>query len=905
MAKEHVKLVDLIDVDTLQRVQDAFSAAAGVAAIITDENGEPVTKGSNFTQFCMEHTRCSKLGKKRCEECDRYGAVLTMQNGKARVYSCHAGLKDFAAPIMANGKMVGSFIGGQVLTEPADEDRIREVARELGIDEDEYVEAVRKVEIVDEVFLDKITDFLQSFTNILSDMAVKEHSLNIANIELEKAAQMKADFLANMSHEIRTPMNAVIGMAEMALREELPPNARDYVNQIMASGKTLLTIINDILDFSKIESGKMDIICDNYEPFLAINEILSVVMTRIGAKPLALTVDIPLNMPGILYGDPTRIKQVITNLANNAVKFTAKGEVHIHISTEKLSSDEILVMVDVKDTGLGIKQDKLNMLFQSFQQLDSKRNRNIEGTGLGLAISKQLVNLMGGQIYVDSVYEKGSTFSFSLPQKVIDSKPYLEGVKEPTEVRYMIDNEYVKKQLIRDLIKIDVPNSEIKREEEIYDWRPQGKGFIVVEHILFDEYMEDYVRANQDISCIVLVDFHTTIQYPSENIKVVKKPLVSYNLLSLITTGKGLDANDQGFKDFNFVAPEAQVLIVDDNQVNLTVACGLLEPLKMKLDTAVSGADAVNKISAKHYDLIFMDHMMPELDGVETTHIIRRFHPEYDNVPIIALTANAVGGVKAMFISEGMDDLVAKPINMKEVTDVVRKWLPAEKIIKLDDPSKEADESDKDVIIDAEAEERKAIIMGLADMGLDVNSAIQMLGSEKIYVDVVKDYLSAIERKAKEIKKYEVEENIEMYTIEVHALKSASRQIGAIALGKYSEKMETAGKLGKLDVIHAGTDSLIEQYNSIKFMLQGVFGVEEILNKDLIPHDMLLMFLLNIEGAIENTDIDIMDAIIEQMRIYRYEDNQVQLFEDLQIAVEDIDMESCADILLRWKQILQ
>ncbi|MBO5509489.1 MAG: hypothetical protein J5962_03400, partial [Lachnospiraceae bacterium] len=254
---------------------------------------------------------------------------------------------------------------------------------------------------------------------------------------------------------------------------------------------------------------------------------------------------------------------------------------------------------------------------------------------------------------------------------------------------------------------------------------------------------------------------------------------------------------------------------------------------------------------------------------------------------------------------EGMDDLVAKPINMKEVTDVVRKWLPAEKIIKLDDPSKEADESDKDVIIDAEAEERKAIIMGLADMGLDVNSAIQMLGSEKIYVDVVKDYLSAIERKAKEIKKYEVEENIEMYTIEVHALKSASRQIGAIALGKYSEKMETAGKLGKLDVIHAGTDSLIEQYNSIKFMLQGVFGVEEILNKDLIPHDMLLMFLLNIEGAIENTDIDIMDAIIEQMRIYRYEDNQVQLFEDLQIAVEDIDMESCADILLRWKQILQ
>ncbi|MGN0436035.1 MAG: PocR ligand-binding domain-containing protein, partial [Wujia sp.] len=252
---EELYLTDLIDVATLQRIQDAFSDLTGLAALTTDYNGKPVTKGSNFTDFCMNYTRQSEEGRKRCEYCDKYGAEVTLRDGKAVSYCCHAGLVDFAAPIMAKGKMIGSFIGGQVLTEVRDYSEFASVAQELGINPDEYVSAAKSVNLVSRETVQRAADFLFNIASVLSDIAYGRYMQKVANREIERAANMKADFLANMSHEIRTPMNAVIGMAEMALREDLPPNAREYIHQIKSSGNALLTIINDILDFSKIESG--------------------------------------------------------------------------------------------------------------------------------------------------------------------------------------------------------------------------------------------------------------------------------------------------------------------------------------------------------------------------------------------------------------------------------------------------------------------------------------------------------------------------------------------------------------------------------------------------------------------------------------------------------------------------
>ena len=266
------------------------------------------------------------------------------------------------------------------------------------------------LKVVDQYTVDNAAKFLRMTADMLSEMAHNKYLVYEANIALEKSGNMKSDFLANMSHEIRTPMNAVIGMAEMALREELPPTAREYIYQIKAAGKSLLTIINDILDFSKIESGRMDINEVDYEPMSIVYDVANIVMTRLKGKDVELVIDIIPDLPSGLRGDNIRIKQVLLNLANNAAKFTSQGKIGMKMGFTQINPDEIELYVSVEDTGIGIKKEDIEKLFQSFQQVDSKRNRNIEGTGLGLAISKRLLTLMDGDIWVESEYEKGSRF---------------------------------------------------------------------------------------------------------------------------------------------------------------------------------------------------------------------------------------------------------------------------------------------------------------------------------------------------------------------------------------------------------------------------------------------------------------------------------------------------------------
>lgn len=341
---DDLSLTELIDVETLQRVQDAFSNVSGMAALTTDAAGVPVTQPSNFTDFCMKYTRSTKIGQFRCALCDRRGGELAMAAGHSCYYDCHAGLVDFAAPIMVGERMVGSFIGGQVLAEPPDLDRFRKIAERLGIDPEAYVEAVKKVHILDREYIRLASEALYSLANVLSSMAYHGRQLYLDKAELEHSARMKSDFLANMSHEIRTPMNAVIGMAELALREDLPDAARNYIRQIKSSGHALLTIINDILDFSKIESGKMDIIEVDYEPMTVIHNVVNIIRTRIGEKDVELITDISKNLPCRLHGDSARLQQIFINLLNNAVKFTQQGNVKLTVSVRERAEDEIMLM---------------------------------------------------------------------------------------------------------------------------------------------------------------------------------------------------------------------------------------------------------------------------------------------------------------------------------------------------------------------------------------------------------------------------------------------------------------------------------------------------------------------------------------------------------------------------------
>ncbi len=403
----------------------------------------------------------------------------------------------------------------------------------------------------------------------VTDVVTQTKTMRDLKEKAEHAALVKSAFLANMSHEIRTPMNAILGMAEMALQGDLGEEEQEYIEQIKMASMSLLTIINDILDFSKVESGKMEIVEADYDLQTLIKDLRHIVSGKVNDKKLDFIVDVNPMTPRGLRGDEIRLKQVLINLVNNAVKFTEKGNVCLSVDYEDVEGG-ILLKVSVTDTGIGIREEDLARIFNAFEQSDTFRNRKKEGSGLGLAISKQLLTLMGGSIQVESVYQEGSRFYFEVPQQVVD----------------------------------DVPCGQVLEER-----KKTGK-------------KEEYA---------------------------------------------------------NFKAPNAKVLIVDDNLVNRKVAAGLMKPFNMQLTLAKSGQEAIDLLKEERYHIIFMDHMMPEMDGVETTHIIREMDGDYyKNVPIIALTANAVNGAKEMFLEEGMNDFIAKPISIRELSEKILDWLPFE-----------------------------------------------------------------------------------------------------------------------------------------------------------------------------------------------------------------------------------
>lgn len=892
---EQLRLMDLFDFDILKKLQDSFFGTAELSGGIVDEHGVALMEHKSNCDFCCKYTKKSEEGARRCQQCDSQATEVAMNEKKPRIYTCHMGMTEFVVPIMLDDHFLGCFMGGQVLTEPLSEEKVREAAKEFDIPTEEYLEAAKKIPIYTHQRIENMAQYLYDIGDMMSHMAYKQYQTLQMSGELEREAHMKSDFLANMSHEIRTPMNAVIGMAEMALREDLPPVAREYIKQIMASGNTLLTIINDILDFSKIESGKMNINMVEYDLFSIVKDVASVIMARIGDKDLQFIVNVAPDIPKQLMGDSIRIQQIIMNLANNAVKFTKEGCVYLSISYERTAEREIRMKVVVEDTGIGIKKEDMGKLFQSFQQVDSKRNRNIEGTGLGLAISKQLVTLMNGKIWLESEYGKGSKFSFEIPQIVLDDTPSIKVAGTENKIKAgLLCGNVILNENMRDMFELlHVECIPVQCQDDLKILEEQNADFLFMESEFFSTQIKKFMEAHPQMTGVVLIGFKDHIDVGMENVLAVHKPIY-ISILAKILAHEDLYADEDDSEDdgFEFIAPSAEVLIVDDNEVNLKVAEGIIAPLEMKVDKALSGKEAIEMIGGKHYDLVFMDHMMPDLDGIETTRIIRRFHENYDDVPIIALTANVMEEMRATFLVEGMNDFVAKPIKSKVIVSKIRQWLPQQKIQKITEEEK---------LAKRKQQESK----GIDIPELDTEMALRLLGNEALFWQILTEYYKTIPKKAAAIEKSKGAADWRNYTIESHALKSSSKQIGAIELSELAARMEQAGNDQDIDYILAHHEEMMGMY----------YGLQKILEKYVdIPDDgaekpkegydakKLLDCLEKMQEAVDDLDMDGMGQVIKEMEGIALGEKDEQLLTKMEDAVESLDVEICEQLIMEWKK---
>ncbi len=613
----------------------------------------------------------------------------------------------------------------------------------------------------------------------------EEHELEKELEVAQKASEAKSSFLSNMSHEIRTPINAVLGLNEMILRESREAQTLEYANSVKSAGNSLLGIVNDILDFSKIEAGKMDILPVEYNISSTINDLLNLIAVKAEDKGLALNFNIDRALPQKLIGDEIRIKQCVTNILTNAVKYTEKGSVTLNVSYRKADDDSIFLRFQVIDTGIGIKEEDIEKLYSPFERIEEIRNRSIEGTGLGMSIVKKLLALMDSRLQVKSVYGEGSDFSFEVKQQVASW-------------------------------------------EELGDFRQRYKEFLGSQK----KYHE------------------------------------------------------------SFIAPDAVILVVDDTPINLTVVKGLLKNTKVQVDTAESGFETLELVKKKKYDVIFIDHRMPEMDGLQTLEVLKDMDDNLSlDAPCIALTANAGAGAREEYISAGFNDYLSKPVNGELLEEMLKEYLPKEKVLEAElkeaedeMPGGENDESDNDVTLNRL-------------QGVDLCEAEKNCGSKELLVNVVKEFLTTIDSKADLIEKYALEKDYRNYTVTVHALKSSARLIGAMELSAMAAHLEECGNAEDEKEISEKTPQLLELFRSYNEKLSAINGD---VNEDELPEidiDELESAFGDVKELLEAYDFDTADGIMNMLAQYRVPEEYKEKFAKVKELMSAVDRDELIKIL--------
>ena len=653
----------------------------------------------------------------------------------------------------------------------------------------------------------------------------EQQNIRLAQAKQEalSANEAKGKFLAHMSHEIRTPINAVLGMDEMILRESREQNIKEYAMDIYMAGQTLLSLINDILDFSKIESGKMEIVPAEYDLSSLIHDLAAMASQRAEGKDLSLEIEVSDQLPSRLYGDDVRLRQILTNLLTNAVKYTHEGTVWLRVqagirqaSCESAEPDTTVLHFEVEDTGIGIKEEDLPKLAAEFERIEEDRNRNIEGTGLGISITLQLLSLLGSQLHVESTYGKGSRFYFDLEQQILDATP--------------------------------------------------------------------------------IGNFEARVRQLAEN--------YSYHA--------------------RLYAPDAQILVVDDNAVNRKVLRSLLKETDIQVTDAPGGMECLGLVQQTRFDLIFLDHMMPEMDGIETLHRIRQLSDfPCQDTPIVVLTANAVSGAKEKYLAEGFDDFLSKPIIPEKLEQLLLKMLP--KRLLKDPPAKTGSAAASAPPV--QSAEDNDFLDSLPQIdGIDWQYAWLHLPDQELLAYTLKEFYAQLDSSSDHLSEsYEkiqsclaapapdspaqtsdtLSGHLAGYRIQVHAMKSLAATVGILPLSGTAKLLETAARDGNTAIIQSVTPVFLTEWRSYRQKLKGVLGIDAQEKTEITDTSVIQALVEMVRLSMQEMDIDHADELISQLRTYQYEKDLGKNIQLLAEAVTNLDTEETgrlADLILQSLQ---
>ncbi len=749
-----------------------------------------------------------------------------------------------------------------------------------------------RIEYKDDYVVAGYTRDMSGHISMLEEIRHTEEQLRIARDEAMYSSRAKSNFLASMSHEIRTPMNAISGLADIIIRESHGQSATVYATEIKNACNTLLTIINDILDISKIESGKLDIVVSQYSLASLINDVLSISRMRLGKKPVKLITDIDPRLPAFLEGDEIRIKQILMNLMTNAIKFTAEGYIEFSVSAVPVNNTVTLIF-KVTDTGQGIRSEDMGIVFDEFARVNTKRNRSIEGTGLGLPISKKLCEMMNGRILVDSVYGKGSVFTVIIEQLIMDRSP-LASIEATKSVLLYESDDRISASIDKSARAIGCMCTVSTSRANFFEHIEQKKyDYIFTTPTYIRKVKEILGNASHHTQLVMLTHFGEIegisgvigIHYPISCLQIADIINSSGRLF-------GVDAHHE--PEMYFKAPEAKVLIVDDNEVNLIVAKELMKPFMFRIDTVSSGYDAVDMVKANRYDLVFMDHMMPGMDGIDATVTIRKLDGEYfKNLPIVALTANAIVGTSEMFIREGMNDFLAKPIEKRRLFQVLDYWIPQEKRLPADiswDEAIAADFSIPDIDVSR----------GLLNVGGKIENYRHILGVYRN--DGIKKHAS--------IPAHFIRQELNALKTEIHALKSSSYIIGAEITGKKAEALENALTKGDITYVNDNIEdflvTLSETTDNINAYLNEAprtFVANEATSSQIqVSMTLLDDFLTRLLNAIEYVRINDIETILSKMSECGWPDDTAEEIRHIKSAIAVFDYDEACAIAQRIKK---